>query len=85
MTEDDYKLQKTSSVGQAGVRRRNNAAMDANTAAWGYAKVAMLMFVALFIVWVSLPIFLFRYYFICLGFTQVLASTVPCVIIIERN
>lgn len=50
--EDDYKLRKTSSAGQAGVRRRNNAAMDANTAAWGYAKVAMLMFVALFIVWV---------------------------------
>lgn len=31
--------------------------MDANTAAWGYAKVAMLMFVALFIVWVGLLIF----------------------------
>jgi hypothetical protein len=55
--EDDCKLRKTSSAGQAGVRRRNNAAMDANTAAWGYAKVAMLMFVALFIVWVSLLIF----------------------------
>ncbi|OCK92365.1 uncharacterized protein K441DRAFT_570244 [Cenococcum geophilum 1.58] len=52
VTEDDYKLRKMSSAGQAGVRRRNNAAMDANTAAWGYAKVAMLMFVALFIVWV---------------------------------
>lgn len=52
VTEDDCELRKTSSAGQAGVRRRNNAAMDANTAAWGYAKVAMLMFVALFIVWV---------------------------------
>lgn len=51
VTEDEYKLRKTSSTGQA-VARRRNAAMDANTAAWGYAKVAMLMFVALFIVWV---------------------------------
>jgi hypothetical protein len=32
--------------------RRRDAARDANRAAWGYAKVAFLMFVALFIVWV---------------------------------
>lgn len=32
--------------------RRHDAARDANRAAWGYAKVAFLMFVALFIVWV---------------------------------
>ena len=86
VTEDDCKLRKTSSAGQAGVRRRNNAAMDANTAAWGYAKVAMLMFVALFIVWVSLPIFSFPpLFYIRLGFAQGLVSTVPCVIIVERS
>jgi hypothetical protein len=33
-------------------RRTHDAARDANRAAWGYAKVAFLMFVALFIVWV---------------------------------
>lgn len=37
---------------QFGAKKRN-ATMQANTAAWGYAKVAMLMFIALFIVWVS--------------------------------
>lgn len=85
VTEDDCELRKTSSAGQAGVRRRNNAAMDANTAAWGYAKVAMLMFVALFIVWVSLLTFSFPPLFIRLGFAQSLVSTAPCVIIEERN
>ncbi len=34
----------------------NNVAMRANTAAWGYAKVAMLMFIAMFIVWVSVKL-----------------------------
>lgn len=30
-----------------------NAAIHANSAAWGYAKVALLMFLAMFIVWVG--------------------------------
>ena len=34
--------------------REHNAAMRANTAVWGYAKVAMLMFVAMLVIWVSL-------------------------------
>ncbi|KAF2192684.1 hypothetical protein K469DRAFT_553210 [Zopfia rhizophila CBS 207.26] len=37
---------------QAVPATRRNAAMDGNKAAWGYAKVAFLMFAALFIVWV---------------------------------
>lgn len=48
--EGEHGSRKLSSTGVG--RRRNNATMDANTAAWGYAKVAMLMFIALFIVWV---------------------------------
>ncbi|KAL8934232.1 MAG: hypothetical protein Q9216_006007 [Gyalolechia sp. 2 TL-2023] len=39
--------------------RTNRAAMEANTAAWGYTKVALLFFVSLLITWVgvSLPVF----------------------------
>ena len=33
--------------------REHNAAMRANTAVWGYAKVAMLMFIAMLVIWVS--------------------------------
>ncbi|KAL8716917.1 MAG: hypothetical protein Q9225_005791 [Loekoesia sp. 1 TL-2023] len=33
--------------------RNNRAAMEANTAAWGYTKVALLFFVSLLITWVS--------------------------------
>lgn len=34
--------------------RNNRAAMEANTAAWGYTKVALLFFVSLLITWVSI-------------------------------
>lgn len=34
-------------------RNKNNAALEANTAAWGYTKVALLFFVSLLITWVS--------------------------------
>lgn len=33
--------------------RKNRAAMEANTAAWGYTKCALLFFVSLLITWVS--------------------------------
>lgn len=35
--------------------RKNRAAMEANRAAWGYTKVAILFFVSLLITWVTLP------------------------------
>ncbi|KAL8685917.1 MAG: hypothetical protein Q9224_005618 [Gallowayella concinna] len=35
--------------------RNNRAAMEANTAAWGYTKVALLFFVSLLITWVTPP------------------------------
>ncbi|KAL8710865.1 MAG: hypothetical protein Q9220_004669 [cf. Caloplaca sp. 1 TL-2023] len=46
-----------SSTSNAGVPpvlqyRNNKAAMEANTAAWGYSKVALLFFVSLLITWV---------------------------------
>ena len=34
-------------------QKKNRAALEANAAAWGYAKVAMLFFVSLLITWVS--------------------------------
>ena len=34
-------------------RRRSRAALEANTAAWGYTKVALLFFVSLLVTWVS--------------------------------
>ena len=34
-------------------QRKNRAALEANAAAWGYTKVAMLFFVSLLITWVS--------------------------------
>ncbi len=34
-------------------RNKNNAALEANRAAWGYTKVALLFFVSLLITWVS--------------------------------
>lgn len=49
-TED---LTSTSAV--AKQYRSNRAAMEANTAAWGYTKVALLFFVSLLITWVRLP------------------------------
>lgn len=43
-------MPRTSSM----VRMRNNkAALEANTAAWGYTKVALLFFVSLLVTWVS--------------------------------
>lgn len=36
--------------------RNNRAAMEANTAAWGYTKVALLFFVSLLITWVNTPL-----------------------------
>lgn len=35
-------------------RRKNNAALEANRAAWGYTKVALLFFVSLLVTWVSI-------------------------------
>ena len=40
-------------AGTSRAMREHNAAMRANTAVWGYAKVAMLMFVAMLVIWVS--------------------------------
>lgn len=40
---------------QAAVQRHNNAAMEANTAAWGYTKCALMFFVSLMITWVRQP------------------------------
>lgn len=37
---------------QVMTRRQNNAALEANTAAWGYTKCALLFFVSLLITWV---------------------------------
>lgn len=40
--------------GQSTMQQRGNrVAMDANTAAWGYTKVALLFFVSLLVTWVS--------------------------------
>ncbi|KAI4243462.1 MAG: hypothetical protein L6R40_003464 [Gallowayella cf. fulva] len=36
--------------------RTNRAAMEANTAAWGYTKVALLFFVSLLVTWVTSPL-----------------------------
>ncbi|EOD52424.1 putative g-protein coupled receptor protein [Neofusicoccum parvum UCRNP2] len=47
----DFEGPRPSSSG-AGNRKPSTAGRHANDAAWGYAKVAFLMFVALFIVWV---------------------------------
>ena len=41
-----------SEVAQHMYRRYNNAAMEANTAAWAYTKCALLFFVSLLITWV---------------------------------
>ena len=39
--------------GETLTYRKNKAAMEANTAAWGYTKCALLLFVSLLITWVS--------------------------------
>ncbi|KAL9610290.1 MAG: hypothetical protein Q9167_004981, partial [Letrouitia subvulpina] len=39
--------------------RNNKAALEANTAAWGYTKVALLFFISLLVTWVS--VFLSRF------------------------
>lgn len=39
--------------------RNNRIAMEANTAAWGYTKVAVLFFISLLVTWVSTTFFLF--------------------------
>jgi len=39
---------------QAAVQRLNRTAMEANTAAWGYTKCALMFFVSLMITWVGL-------------------------------
>ena len=51
--------------------RNNRAAMEANTAAWGYTKVALLFFISLLVTWVSHPFHTCRlpYIFIKLTFT----------------
>ena len=33
--------------------KKNRAAMEANRAAWGYTKVAILFFISLLVTWVS--------------------------------
>lgn len=40
-------------IGETLTYRKNKAAMEANTAAWGYTKCAVLFFVSLLITWVS--------------------------------
>lgn len=45
----------TSTSAVAKQYRSNRAAMEANTAAWGYTKVALLFFVSLLITWLRLP------------------------------
>lgn len=41
--------------------KNNKVAMEANTAAWGYTKVALLFFVSLLITWVDPPILSYTY------------------------
>lgn len=48
----EIKAPRLLSIGTGNPNRRRNAAMEGNAAAWGYFKVAFLMFTALFIVWV---------------------------------
>lgn len=43
---------RSASIGHQAPIRRRHAAMEGNAAAWGYFKVAFLMFAALFVVWV---------------------------------
>ena len=45
-------LPYTTSAGSV-YNRTNRATMEANTAAWGYTKVALLFFVSLLVTWVS--------------------------------
>ena len=42
--------------------RKNRAAVEANRAAWGYTKVALLFFVSLLVTWVSFPALLLSLY-----------------------
>ena len=46
----------TASSKNAMQRRANRATMEANAAAWGYTKVALLFFISLLVTWVSLSL-----------------------------
>lgn len=39
--------------GDALLYRQHSAALEANTAAWGYTKIALLFFISLLVTWVS--------------------------------
>ncbi|KAF2476316.1 uncharacterized protein BDR25DRAFT_65175 [Lindgomyces ingoldianus] len=52
VTDEELGAPQAISTSQAPPHIRRTVAMEGNTAAWGYFKVAFLMFAALFIVWV---------------------------------
>lgn len=48
------RISNGTSAASVHTTRHNRIAMEANTAAWGYTKVALLFFVSLLVTWVSL-------------------------------
>lgn len=47
------RISNGASAASVHTTRHNRSAMEANTAAWGYTKVALLFFVSLLVTWVS--------------------------------
>lgn len=43
----------TNPSGDASLHRQHSVALEANTAAWGYTKIALLFFISLLVTWVS--------------------------------
>jgi len=62
---------------QAAVQRHNNAAMEANTAAWGYTKCALMFFASLMITWVRSSFPPCTILHTCLSFTNPPPTQVP--------
>ena len=67
-------------VKSGGVEKRKNSrnqANDANAAAWGYTKVALLFFVSLLVTWVSQPLTIARHMSIGLMYNLLIRSRSP--------
>ena len=53
ITSKPLKLDPAPSTKPTSYQRNNRAALEANAAAWGYTKVALLFFISLLVTWVS--------------------------------
>ena len=77
METSSVKVVKSGGGGVEKVKYNRNRANDANAAAWGYTKVALLFFVSLLVTWVSQTVTILKSCALGLEYSLLIHSRCP--------